>query len=525
MAREALGTFRLPFHTMSRPPGRPRKVLAWTSLALVVLGLGVGAVLVLSGGPGNVFDPKVEFDTAPPTAPPTFGPRKSRDPFDDGFEWPVYGLTKARTRYLPLRTQLRPPFSVKWKVTGRILLEFPPVLCGGQVFLLKNNGALYGISRRTGRVRWKRKLGYLAAASPACSHGTVYSTLLSRFRGKKAGRVVAVRARNGHTRWSRKLPSRSETSPLLDRGSLYIGSEDGTVYALRARDGFVRWRAKAAGAVKGGIALDAGKLYFGDYGGQLTAVRASDGRKVWKAKGAGTRLGLAEGNFYATPAVAYGRVYIGNTDGFIYSYSARNGRLAWRHKTGGFVYSSPAVGPAMGGTVYAGSYDGRLYALDARTGKVRWKRKSGGKLSGGPTVVGDLVFYSNLKRKSTAAVGASTGKRVWSIGRGAFDPGISDGRHFYLVGYSSLLMLEPKGEKKAKPKKPETKPKKPKAKRKRLSRARNPNHLRRLHGHHHSGHGPPPRCHRHRHTIHRRNGRTIVYAHTHCHRHLPGRRR
>jgi outer membrane protein assembly factor BamB len=505
---------------MSRPPGRLRKVLAWTSLALVVLGLGVGAVLLLNGGPGNVFDPKVEFDTAPPTAPPTFHSRKSRDAFDDGFEWPVYGFTKARTRYLPVRRQLRPPFVIRWKETGRILLEFPPVLCGGQLFLLKNNGALYGISRRTGRVRWKRKLGYLAAASPACSHGTVYAVLLQRVRAKRAGRVVAVRARNGRTRWSRKLPSRAESSPLLDRGSLYFGTEDGTVYGLRAKDGFVRWRAKASGAVKGGLAMDGGKLFFGDYGGRVTAVRSRDGRKVWKAGSAGTNLGLSSGNFYSTPSVAFGRVYIGNTDGFIYSYSARNGRLAWRHKTGSYVYASPAVSPAGGGTVYAGSYDGRLYALDARSGRVRWTRRTGGKLSGGPVVVGDLVFYANLGRKSTGAVGASTGKLIWSTGRGAFDPLISDGRRLYLVGYSSLFMLEPKAAgTKAKPR--------PKPKRKakpEVPLARNPNHLRRAHGHHHTGHGPPPRCHRHRHRVHRR-GKVIVFTHAHCHRHVPGVRR
>ena len=39
------------------------------------------------------------------------------------------------------------------------------------------------------------------------------------------------------------------------------------------------------------------------------------------------------------------------------------------------------------------------------------------------------------------AVGATTGKLIWSIGRGAFNPAISDGRRIYLVGYSSLFAL------------------------------------------------------------------------------------
>jgi hypothetical protein len=154
-------------------------------------------------------------------------------------------------------------------------------------------------------------------------------------------------------------------------------------------------------------------------------------------------LGLKAGRLYGTAAVAYGRVYIGSLDGFVYSFAASSGKLAWRHKTGSYVYSSPAVASVagIGPTVYVGSYDGRLYAFDARSGSVRWAHDAGGKISGGPVVIGDLVFYSNLSRRSSAALGAATGKVVWTTGRGAFNPVISDGRRLYFVGYSSLFML------------------------------------------------------------------------------------
>jgi outer membrane protein assembly factor BamB len=421
--------------------------LRWVVLGgvLLVVVAGAAAAVVLTQQPGDVSNPDVEFtQEQQPTAPQPTRPRNdSAHPLDDGFAWPVYGYTKDRRRWLPLDTQLRPPFVEQWAVTGRILIEFTPVLCGRSVFLLKNNGALYAISRVNGRVRWKRKLGYLAAASPACGHGTVYSVMLARGKGIRAGRVVAVDAGTGRTKWSRKIRSRVESSPMLDSGRLYFGSEDGTVYALRASDGAVRWRYRAAGAVKGGLALKDGVLFFGDYGGKVHAIRQRDGSRVWQTSSAGSAFGLRAGRFYSTPAVAYGRVYIGSLDGFVYSLAARNGRLAWRHKTGSYVYSSPAVASVggVGPTVYIGSYDGRLYALNAESGRVRWTRASGGKISGGPAVIGDLVFYSNLTRRSTAAVGARTGMLVWKTDRGAFNPVISDGRRLYLVGYSSLFML------------------------------------------------------------------------------------
>src|SRR4051812_50091789 len=125
-------------------------------------------------------------------------------------------------------------------MTGRMLIESPPVLCGRSIYVMKNNGALYSVSRVSGRVRWKRKLGNLAAASPACAHGTVYSVLLARGKGIKAGRVVAGDAATGKTRGARKIRSRVGSSPLLDAGRGYFGSEDGTGEAPRAGGGAPR---------------------------------------------------------------------------------------------------------------------------------------------------------------------------------------------------------------------------------------------------------------------------------------------
>ena len=432
------------------PSPRGERPLPRLAIVAVLLVLGVAGALVAFGGNDEaVFNPDVGFVDTNEDSPSASAkaPRADDHPSDDGFSWPFYGYTKARTHHLPLRRTPRPPYRQAWARRGSVLLEFSPVLCGRRLYLLKNNGALYAISRATGRVSWRRKLGYLAAAAPACHDGTIYAVLLSRTKGENAGRIIAVRARTGATRWSRRLPSRSETSPLIDRGRIYIGSEDGTVYSIRAPDGVVRWRAKASGAVKGAIALDSGKLYFGDYGGRVHAIRRTDGRKVWSTAPGSGALGLGGGNFYSTPAVEYGRVYIGSTNGTVYSLSSADGKLAWSRSTGGYVYASPAVGQTRGGrpTVYIGSYDGRFYALNARTGAPRWIRSLGTKISGAATLIGDTVFVSDLGRRSTWALGARTGKTLWKTDRGAFNPAISDGRRVYFTAYTSLFALDPRG--------------------------------------------------------------------------------
>jgi outer membrane protein assembly factor BamB len=407
---------------------------------------GLGSILLIAGAAvaltlrnRDISNPNVEFSN-PPGQPPAPEPQKTQTNADASFEWPVYGYSKTRTRAFPLSdpSSLHPPYNTKWADHGRVLLEFPPVLGRRALYELKNNGALYALSRRSGRVLWKKKVGSLAASSPAYAHNTVYAVLLSRFKGASGGRVIALDAKDGRVRWSRKLPSRAESSPLIDHGRVYFGSEDGTVYSVNARDGSLRWRFKAQGAVKGALAMDANRnLYFGSYGGGVYSIRARDGGLRWKAQ--------AGGNIYSTAAVAYDRVYLGSTDGNVYSFGASSGRLAWRHATGGYVYGSPAVAHVPDGspTVYIGSYDGKLYALDARTGRPRWTRSAEGKISGGTVVIGDLVFYSTLN-KTTTAVGARTGKFIWRTRRGAFNPAVSDGRHLFLVGYSSLFALMPK---------------------------------------------------------------------------------
>src|SRR5919197_1342598 len=347
---------------VERPPAPPslrqqprhRPLVILGAAALVVVLAALGAYLYVHGHePGDVYNATVEFQNERPAKP-------VRTHHQAAFIWPDYGYTKNRRRYLPTSADLRPPFKTVWAMPTKDLVEFPPVMAGGRLFLLKNNGTLWAIGANNGHHMWQRKVGAQAAASPSVANGMVYAVGLKRLHRVPAGRVAAYSQRRGRVLWSRPLRSRSESSPLYANGMLYFGSEDGTVYGLNARNGHVRWTYRAPGAVKGGLALSNGILYFGDYSGHVQAVRASNGHKVWSAKTSGAKFGFESGQFYSTPAVAFGRVYLCNTDGFVYSFATTTGKLAWSKRTSNYVYASPAVAdiPHYGPTVYLGSYDG-----------------------------------------------------------------------------------------------------------------------------------------------------------------------
>jgi outer membrane protein assembly factor BamB len=428
---------------MSSPdsPRSRRRIVIWLGLAAaLLLAAGAGAYVLLSGG--DVSNPNVEFRAEPTD---TSAPEPAKKSEAD-FVWPLYGYSPERRQYLAASKLVRPPFKRLWSWNAHSLLEFTPVIGERKLYVIKNNGSVYGINARTGKPVWARNLGQLAASAPAYGAGRIYVTILKRDRKSKGGRVASLRAKDGKVIWSKPLPSRTETSPLLTGGRVYIGSEDGTVYEMRASDGRVLWRFKAAGAVKGGIAVANGKLYFGDYAGVMYCIRQRNGKRIWSKATHGARFGTGSGQFYASPAVAYGRVYIGNTDSNVYSFAADTGKLAWRTGTGGYVYASAAVAQVPGGkpTVYVGSYDSNFYALDAKSGKVRWKRKAPGRISGAATIVGDIVYFGDLHSRSTTGLGARTGRKVFRYSRGGFNPVVSDGRDLFVVGYSSLSRLTPR---------------------------------------------------------------------------------
>lgn len=418
-------------------PGSARGRIALAgAVVLVLAGVVLAGYLYERHRTGNVYHPHALFVPQAVTPKlPTKGPSR--------FAWPLYGYTHNHTRFFPASAQLRPPFRTVWTREGSALLEFPPVMYGNRIFQLGDDAVIHAIDKYTGLILWSRPLGALSASSPAVSSNTVYATVLSRSPGSQSGRVVAMNSSNGRIRWSRDLPSRCESSPLLADGKLFFGTENGTVYALNARTGGVVWTYHAAGAVKASPSLSNGVLYFGDYAGDLQAVRESDGRRLWVSDSDGALLG--SGQFYSTAAVVYGRVFLGNTDGRIYAYDAATGKLDWAVQTGAYVYSSPAVAnaPGLGPTIYMGSYNGTFYALSARSGHIDWEYNADGRISGSATILGRIVYFADLGTHHTYGLGISTGKVVFSMNGGSFDPVITDNHYIYLTGTTGLYALAP----------------------------------------------------------------------------------
>src|SRR5204862_1417379 len=88
------------------------------------------------------------------------------------FEWPQWGRTPAHTRHEP--SALRPPYRLDWAYHAGSLLELPPALAYGRLFLPTFAGRLVALAPWSGRVLWRYDSHRCAWAAPAVAHGLVF---------------------------------------------------------------------------------------------------------------------------------------------------------------------------------------------------------------------------------------------------------------------------------------------------------------------------------------------------------------
>ncbi len=154
-----------------------------------------------------------------------------------GVVWPTFGYVAARTRAAPFSHA--PPLRRVWTFRGRQLLEFPPAVAHGRLYVANNGGVLFAVNAATGRLAWKHESGRCVAASPAVTRDTVYLAFLNKPPCNATGRrldgeVVAFSAGFGKVRWRARIGP-TESSPLVANGLVYVGDWRGEGYAVGAR--------------------------------------------------------------------------------------------------------------------------------------------------------------------------------------------------------------------------------------------------------------------------------------------------
>jgi outer membrane protein assembly factor BamB len=361
----------------------------------------------------------------------------------DLIDWKLFGRVPERIHYL--RSDINPPLKQIWEYNDQALIEFPPAIADGRVFLVNKYSNVRALDAETGKVVWDLRRDKRYKGPPTDVTAPVFGSE-AVFVAFQDGALVALIPKTGKVQWKRRIPSRLESSPLVIGQTLYVGSDRGTLYAFDANTGAKRWSYQADATIKASPSYASGRIYFGDYDGEMFALDAKTGRQIWRTDTETLPPG-GGGGFYSSPAIANGLVYAGRDNGTVYALDQRTGKYAWHFQTGNDIYGSPAVANVPGTpgpTVYIGSYDKHLYALDALNGKMRWRYDVGGGIPGTAVVIGHTVYTSSFATGRSIGIDVRSHKRVFRFGSPGYTPMISDGQSLFLVGYYSVHRFEPK---------------------------------------------------------------------------------
>jgi outer membrane protein assembly factor BamB len=257
-----------------------------------------------------------------------------------------------------------------------------PAADGADLYALSDDGFLYKIDRRAGKLVWKFD-----------THGESVKRELPG-SGTDAYDVFASGA-------------------TLTGGIIYIGSADKRLYAVEAKSGRELWHFDTQGIVRSTPAVAGGRVFFGSRDHHVYALDAKTGAPVWKHDT------LRE--VTSSPLAAGNLLYVGSRSSDFLALEPGTGKVRWSF----FYWSSWVESSAriLDGTVYVGSSDWQqLLALDAATGKIGWTFDTGGSAWSTPAVTDSRVFIGAVgvadypffdHQGGFWAVDRRTGKAAW----------------------------------------------------------------------------------------------------------------
>ncbi len=125
------------------------------------------------------------------------------------------------------------------------------------------------------------------------------------------------------------------------------------------------WRQQERSDIGSGIAARRNLCVTTTTDGRIVARKTMTGTVLWEFR--------TGGKIFSTPAIKGARVVCPSTDSMIYCLDIHSGKPLWNYKTGKSIVASPAIHKNQ---VFTGSSEGIFRSLDLKTGKLKWQYDS-----------------------------------------------------------------------------------------------------------------------------------------------------
>jgi outer membrane protein assembly factor BamB len=294
---------------------------------------------------------------------------------------------------------------------------------------------------RTATLLWRQQAGSGANMNIVAADGVVYAS--SSFQANGNAETYAIDGATGKVAWRARGPY-----PAAAGTGAVFGFEiaDGTtsIAALSAATGQTAWRYQAGPfleyAVAGWMACSGDLLYIASgttsLAGIQPVIRALDartGHRVWAAS-LSSRIQV--------PALASGVLY-GCSEGRVVALDGATGTRRWESAPiGGVMSALEAVdGVVCGNTTDTSTGTTSFFALDGDTGRPLWH--GSGDLTAS---AGGVIFFAAWNNQDGAAVSAfhaRTGRPAWARSYATAGPLTAVGDVLYLADNATLTALAP----------------------------------------------------------------------------------
>jgi len=184
----------------------------------------------------------------------------------------------------------------------------PPAIDGTAIYVASEDGYLYRIGRRSGRVLWRKKLGGVSFGRPLVHRGVVFTAGADSC-------LTALNVHDGRLRWKRSLGEAVDfTSPEFLGNDLIIAGRSGTVFRIGSSSGILRWSSRVGQCFQGTVAVGDSLICAADRSG-LFAL-SLDGRLLWSRPFPGD-----------SPTIRKGRVYYHSRTGQVFVFRGKTGEV------------------------------------------------------------------------------------------------------------------------------------------------------------------------------------------------------
>jgi len=264
----------------------------------------------------------------------------------------IFGLVDGKLMAVDVQRE-----KIEWKRKPARSFVSRPVLWGDAVYGVGADvrDGVFGVDRRSGRVRWRKRVGEVVGGPCVTEAGVIVGT--------RDGRILCLSRDRGDLSWEARTGCVLLLStPVPIGAAVLVPTLGDTLHLLDTERGDRLWSAVLPGGVAGTAAVSGDTIFAATASGLVTALEGQSGSVLWRTD---TRDGFASG-----PVLGDGGVFAASLRGVVRRFRFSDGEPMWSTDLGSVLRSPPAL---VAGVLIVGTLVDRVFGLDPASGRVLWE--------------------------------------------------------------------------------------------------------------------------------------------------------